>query len=55
MGFLYIDADLNPSLLGLGLTYIVTLADMVQFCIRQSAELESQVRYFNVSHFFKMT
>jgi len=42
--FFRVDAELNPSLLGLGLTYIVTLANMFQFCVRQSAELESQVK-----------
>jgi len=39
----HLDASLDPGLLGLGLTYIVGLAGMFQFCVRQSAELENQV------------
>ena len=44
MLILALDLQLDPSLLGLGLTYTLTLATMFQFCMKQSAELENQVK-----------
>ena len=36
--------ELNAGLVGLGLTYTVSLAGMFQYCVRQSAEVENIVR-----------
>ena len=35
--------DLNAGLVGLGLTYAVSLAGMFQYCVRLSAEVENVV------------
>ena len=34
---------LNAGLIGLSLTYSVTLSDMIQYCVRVSAEVENVV------------
>ena len=44
--------DAGPGLFGLGLTYVVGLAGMFQFCVRQSAELENQVCILMLSYLF---
>ena len=36
--------ELNVGLVGLGLTYTVSLTGMFQYCVRQSAEVENIVR-----------
>ena len=36
-------SGLNPALVGLSLTYIISLAGMLQYVVRQSAEVESIV------------
>ena len=36
--------ELNAGLVGLGLTYTVSLAGMFQYSVRQSAEVENTVR-----------
>ena len=42
--FLFIfHAALNPALVSLSLTYIISLAGMLQYVVRQSAEVESIV------------
>ena len=41
--FLIVYPALNPGLVGLALTYVVSLGGMLQFCIRQSAEVENVV------------
>ena len=40
--FIYSE-DLNPGLVGLSLTYTISLADMLQYTIRLSAEVENTV------------
>jgi hypothetical protein len=47
---LYFAADFNldPALLGLGLTYTISLAGMFQFCVRQSTEVENVVSYAGI-------
>lgn len=35
--------ELNAGLVGLGLTYTISLADMLQYTIRLSAEVENMV------------
>ena len=35
--------DVDPGLIGLGLTYVVGLASIFQWCIQQSAEVENLV------------
>ena len=40
---LIVHPALNPGLVGLALTYVVSLGVMLQFCIRQSAEVENVV------------
>ena len=42
---LYVITDLNPALVGLVLTYVVSLMDLLQYSVRQSTEVEN-----NVSH-----
>ena len=37
-------STLNAGLVGLGLTYTVSLAGMFQYCVRLSAEVENVVR-----------
>ena len=37
-------SELNAGLIGLSLTYSVSLSGIVQFCLRQSAEVENVVR-----------
>ena len=37
-------AELNAGLVGLALTYTISLAGMFQYCVRQSAEVENTVR-----------
>lgn len=34
----------NGTLVGLGLTYTITLSGMLQYCVRLSGEVESVVR-----------
>lgn len=41
--FLQLTVGLNPGLVGLALTYAISLNGMFQFCVRQSAEVESLV------------
>ena len=43
MIFIIIFSALNAGLIGLSLTYAVTLMGAFQYCIRQSAEVESLV------------
>ena len=38
-------SGLNPALVGLSLTYIISLAGMLQYVVRQSAEVESIVSF----------
>ena len=38
-----VDVQLDPALLGLGLTYTISLAGMFQYCVRQSTEVENIV------------
>ena len=33
----------DPALVSLALTYVISLGGMLQFCVRQSAEVESLV------------
>ena len=40
---------LNAGLVGLSLTYTISLAGIVQFCVRQSAEVENNVS--QMSHY----
>lgn len=40
---LYVHIELNAGLVGLSLTYTVSLADMLQYTIRLSAEVENTV------------
>ena len=42
-----LDIQLNPALLGLGLTYTINLAGMFQYCVRQSTEVENIVSSFD--------
>ena len=35
--------ELNAGLVGLGLTYVISLADMLQYTIRLSADVENTV------------
>ena len=46
-------AGLNAGLIGLALTYAISLNLAFQFCIRQSAEVESFVCYNMVCNFSK--
>ena len=39
--------ELNAGLVGLGLTYVISLADMLQYTIRLSADVENTVRNGN--------
>lgn len=39
--------ELNAGLVGLGLTYVISLADMLQYTIRLSADVENTVRSGN--------
>ena len=43
-----IDTDLDPALLGLGLTYTINLTGMFQYCVRQSTEVENIVSLLQV-------
>ena len=43
-----IDTDLDPALLGLGLTYTINLTGMFQYCVRQSTEVENIVSVVNL-------
>ena len=43
--FIGIHTDLNPALVGLVLTYVVSLTDLLQYSVRLSTEVEN-----NVSH-----
>ena len=36
-------AAFSPELISLAITYVVSLGGMLQFCVRQSAEVESLV------------
>lgn len=40
--------ELNAGLIGLGLTYVISLADMLQYTIRLSADVENTVRNPNI-------
>ena len=40
---LWMHAELNAGLVGLSLTYAVSLADVLQYTIRLSAEVENTV------------
>ena len=44
--FLYLDLD--PGLVGLSLVYVITLADMFQYCVRTSAEVENLVKKHDI-------
>lgn len=41
----YADTPLNPTLLGLGLTYTFTLTGMFQYCVKQGTEVENIVSH----------
>ena len=45
-------SGLDPALLGLALTYAVTLGDLLQYTARQSAEVENLVSDAIVSSLF---
>ena len=53
-GFLFcpVLSGLDPALLGLALTYAVTLSDLLQYTARQSAEVENLVSDGIVSSLF---
>ena len=38
-----VDTELSAGLVGLALTYTISLSGMFQFCVRQSAEVENIV------------
>ena len=40
----YVSLGLDPGLVGLSLAYVIVLADLFQYCMRTSAEVESLVR-----------
>ena len=42
---MYFPLELNAGLVGLGLTYVISLADMLQYTIRLSADVENTVSY----------
>lgn len=42
-------AGLNAGLIGLSLTYALSLADMLQYTIRLSAEVENTVSYIEAA------
>ena len=45
-------AGLDAALVGLALTYITSLIGMLQYVVRQSAEVENVVSTFNCSYSF---
>ena len=45
-------SGLDPALLGLALTYAVTLSGLLQYTVRQSAEVENLVSDIVVSSLF---
>ena len=42
--------ELNAALVGLALTYIASLIGMLQYTVRQSAEVENTVRLHVILH-----
>ena len=40
----HIPSELNAGLVGLGLTYTISLASICSYCVQQSAEVENIVR-----------
>ena len=47
-------SGLNPALVGLSVTYMISLAGLLQFAVGQSAEIESIVSfcYYNVPGYY---
>ena len=43
---MYVNTGLNAGLIGLSLTYALSLADMLQYTIRLSAEVENTVSWY---------
>ena len=48
------NVDINAGLMGLSLTYAISLNTSFQYCIRQSAEVESLVSITNLLLHFNL-